>query len=813
MPFRSISSHKTTLRAAAAVIFAAAGLALMAPPAAQGFEILPDPDTDVAALEQGGYDYYLAVSINGVSCDKIVAVHQEPDGSLSVLPDDLQSIGLVAPGPDTWLADARIALGSLPDVTYVFDAAQQSIDFIAPDAARIRLIVDARDDNGPHERINEAGSDDGEVQTGFGALLNYDVYASVSKLDSGGVVTAPLAGTFDARTYGPFGLVDQTFSILADPFEARRLDTTWSFSDPNSMRTYRAGDVVTGALSWTRPTRLGGIQVQNDFGLRSDVITYPVPSLSGSAALPSSVDILVNNTDRYSGNVPAGPFDIVNVPVITGAGTVELIVRDPTGKQVVTKVDYFTSPQLLKPGLIDYSAELGFARTRYGGDEDGYDPRLMGSASIRTGVTDWLTWEGHAEGGLDLLSGGTGLTAALGRLGVGQFSVAASRTAQAVGVQVGGSAKVSFGPVTIGARALRSFGHYEDIASFTAPGIVDHASPTPATVYQLSLSLPTPFEGGRANLSYTQSERPTGEIAQIVSASYGQRMFSGSASASAYYDIHNHNYGLALSLWSPIGEALSGGTSVRRDAGRTRLTANAGHSGGGDVGDTSWLVEMAKDDSTDFSASARTEMPAATLRARVARSGPQTGALAELSGSVVAADGGLFLGRPVNDAFAVVDVGAAGIPVRFQNRLVGVTGKNGKLLVPGLSAYQKNRVSIDPKKLPLDKVVEDTTALVSPARGSGVVVTFGKRTTGGTALVSFRDTKGEYLPLASTGKTAPDAEDFMVGYDGAALVDGLAADNKVTITLPDGSSCTASFPYAASGGELANISDVICTPV
>ena len=295
------------------------------------------------------------------------------------------------------------------------------------------------------------------------------------------------------------------------------------------MRTYRAGDVVTGALGWTRPTRLGGIQIQNDFGLRSDVITYPVPSLSGSAALPSSVDLLINNTDRYSGSVPAGPFDIVNIPVITGAGTVELVVRDPTGKQVVTKLDYFTSPRLLKPGLIDYSAELGFARTRYGGTGDGYDPRLMGSASIRSGLTDWLTWEGHAEGGLDLLSGGTGFTAALGRLGVGQFSVAASRTAQAAGLQVSGSAQLAFGKVAIGARALRSFGRYEDIASFTSPGILDHSSPTPAAVYQLSLSLPTPWDTGRANLSYTQSERPSGEIAQIVSASYGQRMFSGSA--------------------------------------------------------------------------------------------------------------------------------------------------------------------------------------------------------------------------------------------------------------------------------------------
>jgi len=807
MPSRSTSSHRLNGGARAALLAGAAGLWLTLTPAS-GFDILPDPEADVASLEQSGYDYYLAVSINGVSCDKIVPVHQEPDGGLSVTPDDLNTIGLVAPAADTWLADARIALGSLPDVTYVFDAAQQTIDFIAPDAARVRLIVDAGGDAKPREAAT-----DEPPHRDFGALLNYDVYASASLPDGAGIITAPVSGTFQARTYGPFGLIDQTFSVLSDPFEVHRLATSWSYSDPDSLRTYRAGDVVTGALGWTRPTRLGGIQVQNDFGLRSDVVTYPVPSISGSAALPSSVDIYIDNTNRYSGTVPAGPFDIVDVPVITGAGTVELVVRDPTGKQVVTTVDYFASPQLLKPGLVDYSAEAGFARTRFGSDGDGYDRRLMGSASIRTGVTDWLTWEGHAEGGLDLLNAGSGLVAALGRLGVGQFSVAASRTAGAVGVQLSGSVQVGFGNVALGARAQRSFGRFEDIASFTAPGVVDHSSPTPAAVYQLSLSLPTPFEGGRANLSYTQTEQPTGDVAQIVSASYGQKLFSGSAAATAYMDIKSRNYGVALSFWSPIGSTLSGGTSVRRDAGKTTLTADIGHSGGSDVGEVSWLVRADQGGRSDFSASARAELPAATLRTRLVRAGPQTGASAELSGSLVAADGGLFLARPINDAFAVVDVGAAGIPVLYQNRVVGTTGKNGKLLVPGLTAYQKNRVSIDPTKLPLDRVVEDTTALVTPTRGAGVVVSFGKHSSGGTALVSFRDASGAYLPLASSGKAGSDGSEFVVGYDGAALLESLGAENQVSIELPDGSTCTASFPYAPGGGELVNISDVVCRPL
>ena len=113
----------------------AAAVVLATPAAALALDILPDPATDAATLTQTGYDLYLSVAINGISCDKVVPIHQEADSSLSIAPDDLANIGLLAPGPEALLPDARIALSRLPDITYVFDEVRQSIDFAAPDAA------------------------------------------------------------------------------------------------------------------------------------------------------------------------------------------------------------------------------------------------------------------------------------------------------------------------------------------------------------------------------------------------------------------------------------------------------------------------------------------------------------------------------------------------------------------------------------------------------------------------------------------------------------------------------------------------------
>jgi outer membrane usher protein len=791
------------IRAALVLLTSAA---LFVATSAEALTILPDPSTDVTAMAQDGYDLYLAVSINGVSRDLVTTVRQEPDGTFAMAPDDLRSIGLLVPTPLVVLPDGRVALNHLPNVTCAFNEEQQSIDFSAPDAARLRFIVPA---SGPKAADAEAtpaprhGAD-------FGALLNYDIYSGVTRQDSGTSSFDPLSGSFEARAFGPFGMLDQTFSVTGATHQTQRLNTVWSLSDPDAVRTYRAGDIVTGGLSWTRPTRLGGIQVQSDFALRSDIVTYPAPSLSGSAALPSSVDIFVNNANRYSGSVPAGPFDIVDVPVVTGAGTVKLVVRDATGKEVVTTSDYFAAQSLIKPGLWDYSAELGFARTHFGTDGDGYDGRLMASASIRTGVTNWLTWEGHAEGGGDLIDVGSGVVATLGRLGVGQFSVAASRTGEATGTQINGSLQLSFGPVSVGAQAQRSFGRFEDIASYTQPGVTDHSSPAPAAIYQFSLSIPTFFAGGQASVSYTQTEPAMGDPARILAVSYGQRLFAGTASASAYKNYANGNYGVMASLWMPVGKDMAAGGSVRHDNSGTTLTADIGHSARDRPGDVSWVARVNRDDQSDWSASANTKLPAAVVRGQLAHSSSATSAAVEISGSLVAADDEIFLSTPVNDAFAVVDVGAKGVPVLYQNHVVGFTGADGKMLVPGLSAYQKNRISIDPSKLPLNAVVEDTAMVTSPARGSGVILTFGQRVKGGTALVSFRDAAGKYLPLASTGKTSADAPDFVVGYDGAALLEGLGPHNSITISLPDDSSCVADVPFAAHGTDLVNISDVAC---
>ena len=180
------------------------------------------------------------------------------------------------------------------------------------------------------------------------------------------------------------------------------------------------------------------------------------------------------------------------------------------------------------------------------------------------------------------------------------------------------------------------------------------------------------------------------------------------------------------------------------------------------------------------------------------------------NGAVVAASGGVFFTRTIDDAFAVVDAGAPGVAVELENNVVGRTGKSGKILVPGLRAYQKNNISITPEDLPLDVEYDGPKKLVTPSAASGVAVNFAVRRDLSPALVTFLDPQGKPLPAGTVGSVLATGERFTLGYDGQAWIKRLSADNGVTLETESGS-CSARFAYQPGEAVQQFIDGVTCS--
>jgi outer membrane usher protein len=279
---------------------------------------------------------------------------------------NLKLIGIKPAGAATG-RDGAVSLNDLEDVAYRVEAETQRIYIIADDKARQPKRVDLD----PH-----SGRERPKPQSSTGAIFNYSLFSSTNNLlDHDVKPFQGISGGFDARLFSPFGTINQSFTASLSNGElqgVKRLNTTWSYSDPERLVSYGAGDVITGGLAWTRPVYLGGMQIQRNFALRSDLVTLPMPLVSGSAAVPSTLEVYTGNVKTYSGEVPAGPFELANFPVITGAGEAQIVVRDTLGRETRTTLPFYTSSEQLRRGLFDFSVDIGFPRRNYGVESNDY---------------------------------------------------------------------------------------------------------------------------------------------------------------------------------------------------------------------------------------------------------------------------------------------------------------------------------------------------------------------------------------------------------------------------------------------------------
>ena len=777
-----------------------------------------DPFDVPAATDTGGpSDLYLYVSINGVKTNLVAAFRQAPDGSLSIDIEQLRNIG-IKPAKTAIGADGRVTIDQLPSVTFVYDDLQQTIDFTASNGERAPKIIDAKAPRGGAPKKPRL-----KAQSSSGALLNYNIVASSdnSEKDSRFGFTG-VSGAFEALYFSPLGVLSNTFIASTSDdtyYGSTRLDTTWRYSDQDSMITYSAGDVITGGLNWTRPTRLGGLQVQRSFSLRSDLVTFPVPELSASAAVPSTVDVYLNDAKRFSSSVGAGPFDITNLPFVDGSGNARVVVTDAQGQQVSTESSFIASSQMLARGLYDFSAELGFARHGYGIDSNDYDSRPYGSLTLRTGATNWLTMEGHAEGGADLVHGGVGAVFAAPWSGVISLSGAGSYHDGAIGEQVGMTWERQMRGFHLRARMQRSFGSFQDIASVTADkrsstdGILLGSAAPPKALDQVSLSVPMPFDRSNLNFSFTNAETAEGDRQRILGLSYSRPVFNDSTfSVSAIKSLTDGTVGIYASLFVPIGKRISATTSVASQSDETSVTQTVSRTLGQQIGDYGWSVGRTQSENAINSAAVSYRASAAKVAARVDQRGSKTRASVTVDGALVAAGGGVFASNRINDAFAIVDAGAPGVEVQHENRPAGRTNSGGKLLLPNLRSYQENHIAIDPEDLPLDAVVNTTRTVVVPADRSGIVVNFEVDVDANAALVTFSGPDGKPIAVGASGTTKTGSEPFVVGYDGQTLVENLKASNRLTLTLPDETTCVATFQYKPQRGKQVSITDAICQP-
>ncbi|TDK26080.1 fimbrial biogenesis outer membrane usher protein [Luteimonas aestuarii] len=738
---------------------------------------------DVAAARIGApVRLYLEVVLNQMPQPQLVPFEAR-EGRLHADAVTLRGLGFRLPGAGD---HDTVALDAIPGTRVRYDAARQRVEIDAP-LSQLALGTTALGTHGGHAPV--------AAQSAPGVLLNYDLYAS----DTG--TASSLTAASELRVFGlGHGVLSNTAvarGIRGDRDgdgrgwrgDSVRLDTRWDLSFPGPAVTLTVGDAFTGFLDWTRPVRIGGIQLGRNYALQPYRVTAPLPGFLGEASVPSDIELYIDGIRQYSGSAPAGPFQVNAVPGITGAGLARVVVTDAYGRVRTLEFPFYSTQRLLARGLSDWSVSLGAVREDYGIRSFSYAGDPVASGSFRYGASDHFTLETHAETSAGLVHAGVGGAWLLGMAGV----LGASHARSAHDGARGSQSALGYGwnnhRYNLSLDSRRTRGDYRDIASLHGP--------RPPTRNERVVAGITTGAAGNVSLSYLRLDHADPDIdrARYAGLSWS-RSFAGRWSAHFTYNRNlddADDRSLHLGVLVPLGDTRQLGASWQRDRDRDTAMLDLARPIPGDGG-FGWRVQGRAGDRDDGGlVEAGWLGDHARVGAGVMRFGDSRHTYAQASGSLVRMGGHTFAARNVHDAFAVVSTdGHAGVPVKLENRVVGHTDARGMLLVTPLNAWQRNKLSIDPMDLPADVRVAEVDQLATPRDRAGARVRF-QVTPVRAAVLVLHDEHGQPLPVGSRVRTA-DGREAVVGYEGEAYLEGLQAHNHIHVRHT-GRGCVIAFDY------------------
>jgi outer membrane usher protein len=732
----------------------------------------------------------LEVSVNGQESGEPTMLQRDSAGGIYATQEQLRDwrIRLPSTAPITIEGESWYRIDNDPGLRAILSTADQT------------LAIDARPELFEGQSTSFAFEQAFDMTpSGTGGFLNYDLFAEHSR---GGT---SLTGALEAGAFTRFGVGASGFVVRAGGGDKRlvRLDTNWTIDRPGSLSSVRIGDGVTSSGTGTSPLRFGGLQYSRNFGTRPGFLTMPLPVLGGSAAVPSVVDVYVNNILQGSRDVRPGPFELTNVPVQSGGGNVRLVVRDVLGRQVTQEQSYYASSSLLRKGLHDFSYEIGFARENFGTRSHDYGTAIA-SMSHRYGLTDSLTVEAHAQASRGRQAAGAGVVFSLFDLGMAAGSATISRSEHGTGAFLAGSLERRTTGLSFGLR-----GEYAS-AAFAFIGMTEDNR---AARLSTQAFADLPVFGGSVGVSLIHRDRHTGEdeslagvfanVPLIDNASiqfFARRAVAGNRQTvlGAHIAVSLGGRRSASAGVEMAGGALSHNISVQDDA-------PAGVGSGYRASTSVANGRRTMDSIYTFNA------PQATLGAHLSRAGGDNGIRLSARGSLGMLGGRPFAARQLGASFARVQVGDhEGVRVYADNQLVGVTGRNGSLVVPSLRAFDRNVISIDTSDLPLDVQIGETEVAVRPFARAGAVIRFAARRERGVLMqVSLED--GTALPAGALVRADGNPEMFVVASGGEVYLPALEGSAWLEASW-DGRTCRFQATVPETDDPQPRIAGLVCRP-
>ncbi|CAD5109397.1 fimbria/pilus outer membrane usher protein [Zestomonas carbonaria] len=669
----------------------------------------------------------------------------------------------------------------LPGSTFSLDMARLRLDLSVPQA-----LLDIK----PRGYVSPDEWDAGSSM----AFVNYDanLYRSDFDGNSGGRSDYGYLGLNGGINLGLWRLRHQSNYTYSDYNGS-------SHGDWNSIRSYAQRALpglrseLTLGESYTEGNLFGsmgyrGLRLATDDRMLPDSQRQYAPLVRGTATTNARVVISQNGKKIHETTVAPGPFVISDLYGTSYDGDLDVQVIEADGSESRFSVPFSAVPESMRPGLSRYSATLGQAR-QYGDGDD-----LFGDLTYQHGLSNALTANlgaRVAEDYLALLGGGV-LATPYGAFGLNTtFSSArVEEDEHEQGWRIGLNYSRTFQPTNtmltlagyrystegyrdlgdvLGSRTAADHGEHWDSSNYKQRNqftlLINQGLGGYGNLYlsgstsdyydgknrdtQLQFGYSNTWRQLSYNIAYSRQETTwyRGDLVPVA----------GGPQPPSPIDREGRNRTniLTLNVSMPLGSSSRAPTLSAMAARRSGDSSGTSYQTGinGTLGEDrtlSYAVAAGHDSEgqgSNWNGNLQKQTAVATLNVGYAESSDYRQVNGGVRGAAVLHGGGLTLGPYVGDTFALVEArGASGAGVRGGQgaRIDG----NGFAVVPSLSPYRYNPISLDPQGISENAELMETERKIAPYAGASVRVEF-KTLTGHPLLIQARTPGGTPLPLGA----------------------------------------------------------------
>ncbi len=667
------------------------------------------------------------------------------------------------------------------------------------DEAKQLLVIEAEVTS--FEMTNVKGSLSGfsvPEPASLGGFVNYDF--SLQSATS----STQINSLFELGAFNRWGVGLGTFIArdLSNNRDIVRLDSSFIMDNPKKLNTIIIGDAINNGSSWGRPVRFGGIQWASNFQSQPDFITFPLPSITGEAVLPSVIDVYIDNVKQFNSSVESGPFSISNIPVMTGLQDMQLVVRDVLGREQLITQRYYVSPQLLRENLQAYSYEVGMIRENYTQESNDYGQHFI-SGTHRYGINNHFTSELHGEWLSNQYNLGLGGAYLMPEWGVFNAAIAGSNSEE------------------LGRGALFSFGFERQTSQLSFGGNVQRADKTftqlgltdTRRVARLSSSAHIGIataNNSSVGLNYIYQDYYNQSNVNLASAYYSRSIAKGwSCSLSIFRDMtesDNHSAMLVLS-YSLDDRTTSTASLTHNDNGEGALfqvQKNLPYGSG-----MGYRILAGREESDRAEVGINLQNDIGTYALEATRFNDLNYLRGSASGGLAMMNNAIFPSRRINESFAIIEVQEqAGVRIYAENQLVATTDRHGRALVPALRPYQKNQIRIEQADLPLTVQAETFSMTATPYFRSGTALNFPVATVQAATLILHLE-NGQPVPAGAKVSISGYSNIFPVGLKGKLYVTGLSGKTVLQAIWHE-QHCQFIIDLQSSEDPLPDLGTIIC---